>query len=352
MANSDSFRTPAAHPTAAPDDAPVGLLTEIARRYHLEGQTQDAIARDLALSRMKVNRLLRMAQEQGLVEIRVHLNDALTAGLAENLCAAFRLRHVLIAPEAQDPAQQRRGVAMLVASFLEANLRERAVVAVGMGRNVAAVTAAQVSRTFADLTFVSGSGGATEAGVEGNADHICRNLARRFGGTAATLYAPAFVPDVVLREGLMQNETVRRTLNLARSADYALVGIGDLAPDSHMSRMGWFSAAELREAHRQGVVGDLMGYDFFDIGGAPRNAALGGRVIGLSREDLARIGTTIALAAEPSKAAAIFGALRTGTIDVLATSLPNALALREMLVETTPVPTIAMELGPEDVQGG
>lgn len=51
------------------------------RRNHLDGQTQDAIA----LSRMKVNRLLRMAQEQGLVEIRVHLNDALTAGLAENL---------------------------------------------------------------------------------------------------------------------------------------------------------------------------------------------------------------------------------------------------------------------------
>lgn len=332
MAGSERPRGPGAPPPEVPDDdAPAGLLTEIARRYHLEGQTQDAIARDLSLSRMKVNRLLRAAQEQGLVEIRVHLSDALTAGIAAELCAAFRLRHVLIAPEAQDPGQQRRGVAMLVASFLEASLRENAVIAVGMGRNVAAIATAQVSRTFAALTFVSGSGGASEAGVEGNADHICRNLARRFGGTAATLYAPAFVPDAALREGLMQNETVRRTLNLARSADYALIGIGDLAPDSHMARMGWFTAAELREAHRLGIVGDLMGYDFFDIDGAPRNAGLGGRVIGLSREDLARIGTTIAVAAEPSKAAAIFGALRTGTIDVLATSLPNALALREML---------------------
>lgn len=308
-----------------------GLLAEIARRYYLEGETQDAIGKALNLSRMKINRLLREAQDEGLVEIRVRFHSSQTREIERELCQRFGLKHLLVAPEAQSPQRQRANVAALVSHFLESNLRENLVVAVGMGRNVANIATLQAARNFESITFVSGSGGASEAGDEGNADHICRNLARRFGGTAATLYAPAFVPEASLREALMQHETVRRTLNLARSADYALIGIGDLGPDSHMARMGWFNADEMKRAQSAGVVGDLMGYDFFDINGEPCNDELGGRVIGLSRDDLRRISNTIAVASEPSKTTAILGALRTGAIDILATSLPNCLAIRDML---------------------
>lgn len=308
-----------------------GLLAEIARRYHIEGETQDAIARSLDLSRIKINRLLKDAQDAGLVEIRVRFHSSQTREIERELCRRFGLQHLLVAPEAQSPEQQRSNVAMLVTHFLESNLREKLIVTVGMGRNAAAVAELQASRTFKSITFVAGSGGAAEAGFEGNADHICRNLARRFGGTATTLYAPAFVPDANIREALMKHATVRRTMNLARSADYALIGIGDLGTDSHMARMGWFSADELRRAQEAGVVGDLMGYDFFDINGKQAHTELEGRVIGLSREDLSRIGSTIAIASEPSKALATIGALRTGAINILATSLPNCLAIRDML---------------------
>ena len=317
-------------PTSA-DASSHGLLADIARRYFIEGETQDAIARELDLSRMKVNRMIKEAQEAGLVEIRVRFHSSQTRELERALCKRFGLKHLLVAPQSQSPEQQRRNVAMTVTHFLESNLKENLIVAVGMGRNVAAVADMQAVRSFQSLTFVSGSGGAAEAGSEGNADHICRNLARCFGGRAVTLYAPAYVPEAELRESLMGNGTVRRTINLARSADYALIGIGDLGPDSHMARMGWFSGEEVRKAQDAGVVGDLMGYDFFDVSGSPCNEILGGRVIGLTREDLQRISTTIAIAAEPSKALAILGALRTGTINVLATSLTNCLAIRDML---------------------
>ena len=49
-----------------------------------------------------------------------------------------------------------------------------------------------------------------------------------------------------------------------------------------------------------------------------------GRVIGLTITDLARIPDVIAIAAENTKAAGILGALRTGVIDTLATSVTNA----------------------------
>jgi len=300
-----------------------GLLSEIARRYHIDGETQDAIAKALDLSRMKVNRMLREAQTRGIVDVRVRFQSSRTRELEEAFARRFGLRHLLIAPAARLAERQRANVATIVSAYLEANLREGTVIAVGMGRNVSAIAAVRTQARFDDLTFVAGSGGASEAGEEGNADHICRALARRFGGRAATLYAPAYVPDATMREALMRNETVRRTLSLARGADYALIGIGDLGADSHMSRMGWFEAHELRAAQSVGVAGDLMGYDFFDRDGRASNEVLGGRVVGLTREDLTRIGTTIAIASEDSKASAILGALRSGAIDVLATTITN-----------------------------
>lgn len=314
-----------------PGPVNLGLLTEIARRYFIENETQDTIGQALGLSRMKVNRLLREAQEAGLVEIRVRFHSSQTRSIEREFCERFGLKHLLVAPDAPTPDLQREGVARLVSHFLESNLRENTVVAVGMGRNVAAVASAPTDRTFHAIQFVAASGGATEAGEAGNADHIARALARRFGGTASTLYAPAFVPEARLREALMQHETVRRGLSLARSADYALMGVGDLGPDSHMARMGWFSPQEIKRAQASGVVGDLMGYDFFANTGEARNEELGGRVIGLSREDLRRIGNTIAIAAEPSKALAILGALRTGAIDILATTISNCHAILDIV---------------------
>lgn len=315
---------------ASDESESVGLLAEIARRYFIEHETQDTIGRALGVNRMKVNRLLREAQDRGLVEIRVRFHSSQTREIEQEFCDRFGLKNLLVAPDAQSAELRRSNVAMLVSTYLESNLKENSVVAVGMGRNVAAVAAVQTNRTFQSINFVCGSGGASEAGEEGNADHICRALARRYGGTATTLYSPAFVPDADLREALMQHETIRRTMNLARSADFALIGIGDLGPDSHMARMGWFTEDEFKRAQASGVVGDLMGYDFFDRAGAPCNAEIGGRVIGLSRDDLRRISTTIALASEPSKVTAMLGALRTGSINILATTLSNCLSVLEL----------------------
>ena len=103
-----------------------------------------------------------------------------------------------------------------------------------------------------------------------------------------------------------------------------------------MARMGWFSGEELKRAKDSGVVGDLMGYDFIDREGNPQNEVLGGRVIGLTRTDLSQIDRTIAIAAESSKATAILGSLRTGAINILATTLSNCVAVLDMVENKVP----------------
>jgi DNA-binding transcriptional regulator LsrR (DeoR family) len=138
------------------------------------------------------------------------------------------------------------------------------------------------------------------------------------------------VNDGEIRRAMLENDTVRQALDKARRADVALIGIGDMSEESNMVRMGWFSAQEIAEAKRTGSVGDMMGYDFIDIHGRPAMTPIQGRVVGLNANDLRRIPNVIAIAAESSKVNAILGALRTGTVDTLATTASNAMAVLHM----------------------
>ena len=127
--------------------------------------------------------------------------------------------------------------------------------------------------------------------------------------------------NIQLKEMLLQNTTVRETLDRARKADIALVGIGDMNEDSYMVKLGWFTPQEINDASlNQGVIGDIAGYDFFNAQG---HTVMDNRVIGLNIEDLRQIPCVIAIASEGTKAMSIMGALRTGAIDIIATSVRN-----------------------------
>ncbi|ACO78408.1 sugar-binding domain-containing protein [Azotobacter vinelandii CA] len=299
-------------------------MTEVAMLYYLDNVTQESIAKRLSLSRVKVSRLLKRARDEGIVEVRVLQHPTVSNELEQALRERFRLDRALIALDHADPDTQRAAVASLVANYLNKTLADGMIVAVGMGRNVGAVADNVFLPTSRDCTFVCAIGGSLRAGEYMNPDHICRRLAARFGGESESLYAPAMVANPELRSLLLANDTVRATLDRARRADLALIGIGDMSEDSNLVRMGWFSPQEIAQARLSGTVGDLMGYDFIDIHGRPAVNALQERVIGLTRQDLVRIPDVIAIASENTKAAAILGALRSETINTLATTVTNA----------------------------
>ncbi|WP_240759576.1 sugar-binding transcriptional regulator [Lichenicoccus roseus] len=302
----------------------IETLIEIATLYYYDDVTQEELSRRFSLSRAKVGRLLKRARTDGLVEIRVHQPPAVGAELEQEFTRRFGIDRLLVSIDHRDPVAQRNAVAALVASHLERTLTGGSIVAVGMGRNVAAVADTHGGKARGSTIFICAIGGSQRAGEHMNPDHICRRLAARFGGESETLYAPALVTNAELRAELYRNETVKLTLDRARRANVALIGVGDLSEESNMVRMGWFSPEEIAEARVAGTIGDTMGYDFIDIHGQPANTGMQGRVIGLSRQDLERIPDVIAIASENTKAPAILGALRTGAIDTLATSFTNA----------------------------
>ena len=304
------------------------LLTEVAVLYYQEGWTQDQIAKKHNISRIKVGRLLKKARDEGIVEINIKHHPVYSTNLEHQLQEAFGLKKALIAIDQFSEEEQRKQVAKVVLKHLSETMRDGDVVAVGQGRNIAAIAESNTYVQPKNVSFVSAIGGTHPAGDEINADHICRKLAKSFDGTSETLYAPAYVESIELAEQLMRSGTVKQTLDRARKADIAIIGIGDLNENSHMVNLGWFTAQDLINVrNEQGAVGDMMGYDFIRLDGSRVESMISGKMIGLNVSELKRVPEVIGIASESSKVLATLGALRTGSISILATTVNNALAL-------------------------
>ncbi|SPY32708.1 sugar-binding transcriptional regulator [Pasteurella canis] len=300
------------------------LLTEIAISYYEHELTQEEIANKFNISRVKIGRLLKKARQEGIVDINVKYHPIFTSKLEQRLIDEFGIQRALIAIDTQNELEQRKQVAALVNAYLASTLRDGMTVAVGQGRNVAAVGEYIGVLPERNCKFICGIGGTHRIGSPIDADHICRNLARKFNGTNETLYSPAYLEKPEFRDIFLQNGVIKETLDKARKADIALVGIGDMNENSYMVQLGWFTPQEITMARMNlGVVGEIAGYGFFNFQGEPADTVMNNRVIGLSLEDLRNIPCVIGIASENTKATAILGALRTGIINIIATTASN-----------------------------
>jgi len=300
------------------------LLARIASQYYLHDRTQAEIALEFGLSRQKVQRLIRRARDQGIVEIHVHSAPVLHIELENKLRTTFGLQDALVATSHPDESVCRGLVARTAADYLERHLTDESVVAVGLGRNTSTVASSFNPPRPLNVTFVSAMGGSPRFAASINPNEVCAAFAARSGGSAQALYAPAFVEDAVLRDGLLSQQAIAQTLDLARRATQAIVGIGTPGDESILVHAGCLSKDQARALRAAGAVGEING-NYFDIQGRLIHATAQNSLIGLTLEELQRVPLVVAVAAEPGKATAILGALRSGAIRVLITECRNAL---------------------------
>ncbi len=305
------------------------LLARIAHRYYVDELTQEELAAEFGLSRPKVQRLLDRARRSGVVDIRIETPPWLHLDLEAELRRAFNLSDAIVSSARSDPQSQREEVARSAARYLERRLDVGSVVAVSHGRDTGAVPRFFRPSRRLDCTFVSAMGGSSRVDTPTNPNEICQALADRCGGRAMHLYAPAYVESVEMRDRLLEQDAVADTLRAAAGATVALVGIGGTDDDCTMVRSGCFSLEEIARLRQLGAVGDVLG-NYVDIDGRPIESPETGRLLGLSINELRRIGTVVAVVSEAEKPKAILGALQTGVIDVLIVDEGNARAVLEL----------------------
>jgi deoxyribonucleoside regulator len=301
----------------------LSTLVRVSRLYYELGETQEAIAEQVGVTRPQVSRLLKEARAQGVVEIRIVDRTEVESPAGVALRDRFGLRTVHLAPNLDGTADvARRRVGRLGAQVLRSVIRDGMVLGVGDGASMSAVADElasdledRASRTHVDATVVPLCGGFWRSSA---AAEPFRRIGEALGATVHALHAPGLLDDAAVRDALYSHPGVRSAVELWGRLDVALLGIG--GSTWNKASVGADALAELRGSR---AVGEIL-IAPYSIDGRLVGESLRRRTIAFDARSLASVPLTIAVADGPAKIGPILGALRTGLVNTLVTDVATA----------------------------
>ena len=307
-------------------------LVLASRLYYELGETQNAIALRLGVTRPQVSRLLKRARAEGIVEIRIIDRTRAESPAADALRRSYGLDAVHLAPSVAGPEDlARRMVGRLAAQVLRASVRDGEIIGIGDGASVTAVAdALEEATTTVVATVVPLAGGYWSPGPD---REPFRRIADALGAQAHGLMAPGVLDDAGTKQALEAHAGVRAVVELWARLDVVLFGIGGRSWG--VGSVGERVAAQLDAAE---AVGEAI-IAPFDLDGAFVCAELRERVIAFDARALGRVPVSIGVAAGESKVRPILGALRAGIVRTLVTDVATAEAVVRLDAETLAPPT-------------
>lgn len=319
------------------DNSTLRLISQVLTLYYFEDKNQSEVAKQLGLSTAKVNRLLKQAKEQGLVEIKIHTPFNHLLELEQRLRSAYGISEAFIIPQlGSDPDTTLQTLGRAAADYLMRRLRDGDTITISGGKAVhALVEAIEPTRQY-NVRVVPATG-ARQGKLFTDVNYLAARLAERLGGKSYQLNAPIFVDTAEERETLLSMRHVSETLQMAREAQIALVGIGSIIPDvssyfdllaaASVELDNWEQVIQAADAH-----GEIFAY-VFDEKGELCLPQYNQRVVGLEIDQLKQIPLTIGVAATNEKVRSIHGALRGNYLKTLITDEVTAQSVLELSKE-------------------
>ena len=307
----------------------IALLTKVSRLYYEQSIRQPEIADRLALSQSRVSRLLKQAQDVGIVRITVVSPVTEQAELADRLRERLGLRDVVIAPV--DDSQESvvlQAIGAAGANYLESTLSVSDRVGISSwSATLLAVADAMNAGTTKVNQIVQMQGGVGNPAAQVQATRLTDQFAKITSAEPKYLAAPGLVASKQVRDGLLTDPYIAEVVTSWQQLSVALVGIGGLQPSPLLKDSGnTISQSDLNRLREAGAIGDLC-LHFFDAAGSAVSTDLEQRIIGISADNLLNVPRRIGFAGGSRKIEAIRAAAKGNWIDVLVTDSITALAL-------------------------
>jgi len=292
------------------DEEKLSRLAQMAHLYYVEGKNQVEIAEELGIARPMVSRQLKEAEDCGIVRISVNYPVR-----SERLEKAFHERFGLEIPriyivEKEDPVAAKALLGRAAARFLQIEASDARRIGISWGSSLAQMIKHLEPTECRDFEVVQLIGATGREHNSNDGPLIARDLAEKLKARLYLLHAPLVVESELVASALMKDKVVLETLNKAREADIAFLGIGSLERSRNsLVKAGYLSEAEVDRIKAAGGVGDTCAR-FFDAQGNILDIDINRRVIGLPPEELKRVPKVMAVALGEDKVRCILGALR------------------------------------------
>jgi deoxyribonucleoside regulator len=303
-----------------------------ARLYYMQDLTMDAIARELAVSRSSVSRLLSFARETGLVDITVRSPREMPSMIELELRGRYSVvAHVVPMPDVTTDVDRRERVALYTARILGQFFDSNMTMGIAWGSTMSAISRHLIDKTThnSQVVQLNGAGNPRTTGII-YASEILQRFGDAFGAFVEQFPVPAFFDHAETKAGMWHERSVRRVLDVQQNIDIALFGLG--APfgtlPSHVYTGGYLDDEDLSWLQQHGVVGDIATV-FYREDGSYDGIPLNERATGPDPALLKRVARRICVVSGESKLPSIRGALAGGFITDLVIDAGTAHLLLE-----------------------
>ena len=301
----------------------IALLSQVAHMYYDLDMLQPQIAEQLFFSRSKVSRILKRAQELGIVEIKVNRYRSRMSRYEEKLTKLFDLKKAIVMTNFDDVGGEmaQNDLAACAAQYVSDRLRNECVLGVACGSTVTRVIHHLSATKPCTLRVVQTIGATMDNSMFGASINLA---AKTFGGKAYPLNTPLYVEDLYVKQALLNDPSVKAAYALMKKCNVMLMSIGVFDAQGDMPDWHGYMTQEHRDTlDRLGAVGSMCA-QFFDADGTILHCDWNEKCIAMPWEDIRRSDLCIAVAAGKSKVPSIIGAIRSGLVDVLITDTATA----------------------------
>lgn len=293
------------------------LLLRVARLYHVQSETMDAIAHQLGVSRSTVSRLLKDARERGLVRVSVVDPERPMTRLAELFDRYFHVNAHLVHVRAGASGVFRLDqVAKVAAKLIDETVHDADTIGIAWGTTTSAIAMQLLPRDLSGVTVVGLNGGANHrtTGLP-YVGSILQKFAAAFRGEEQLFTLPAFFDDPRTKEAMWRERSTHHVLEVRASSRVAVFGVGGLGSElqSHVYAANYLDEEDLAELARENVVGDVCTIMLREDG-TWRDVKFNERATGITPAELRAIPRRICAVSGVSKAAPVLGALRAGVM--------------------------------------
>ncbi|NOZ75409.1 MAG: sugar-binding transcriptional regulator [FCB group bacterium] len=285
------------------------ILVEAARLYYEHNLSQQAIAQRLKISRPGVSRLLQKARDKGIVEITIHDPSQRGTRLESQLRERFSLKRVSVVPTNPDYSKLQQNLGRAAVRFIEENAADNLILGVSWGTTLQEVARQVKPKAYRNMIVVQLNGGISRAEYDTHASEIAQTIGERFQAIPYLLPLPAVVSDPQVKQAILSDKNISRTLSLARQATVALFTVGSFSWESVLVKADYFEPEEVQSLLDRQAVGDICSR-ILDREGRICSPELDSRTIGIELSDLKQKEFSVAIAGGKDKLAAIRAGLK------------------------------------------
>jgi len=291
------------------------LMIKVAWYYYMENMTQQAIADQLNITRMRVIKLLEKARQTGIIQFRISSSLDFRRDLETRLMEKYHLRDCYTVPTNPNGAGINDTIARAASIYIADHVRENSYINFGYGDTTSKTIEYLARNLETAVSFVSLTGGVGY--------YLPKSESNIFNAKLYLIPSPIIMSSAQMADAIKQESSVQEVTNMIRLASMTIVGIGGMDDSATIVKSSILNPSDFRLLAMKGAVGDIICH-FIDKEGNLVDTEVDSRLVSVHLNTLKELDNVIGVAAGKHKIPAIHAALTGGYMDILITDEETA----------------------------